>query len=250
MTESLVVLLASFLAGATNAVAGGGTFITFPALVWLGTDPISANITNTVSLWMGSLFSALGFKDHIRMGKEHLKTLLIPSILGGFAGAYLLVKTPSNTFRILIPFLILFATILLMLNEKLTLWAKAYSKGNPYLLVFLVQLLTSLYGGYFGAGIGIIMLASLSMVGIKDIHIANGLKNILGMAINGIASVYFLFSGHVLWSYIPLMMLGFALGGYTGARLSLKFNRKKVKLFVVFWGFLLCFIFFINFYPT
>ncbi|SNZ16511.1 sulfite exporter TauE/SafE family protein [Hydrogenobacter hydrogenophilus] len=248
MTEFLVVLVASFLAGATNAVAGGGTLITFPVLVWLGTDPISANITNTVSLWTGSLFSALGFRDHVKKGKEHLKALLIPSILGGFAGAYLLVKTSSNTFRILIPFLILFATILLMLNEKLITWTKVHLKGRSYPLVFIAQFLTALYGGYFGAGIGIIMLASLGMVGIADIHIANGIKNILGMTINGIASVYFLFSGHVLWSYAFLMMLGFALGGYAGARLSLRFDRKKVKLFVVLWGFLLSLFFFLNSY--
>mgnify|MGYP001772998926 CR=1 FL=1 len=246
MIDHIAIFIASFLAGATNAVAGGGTLITFPTLVWLGVDPVSANITNTVSLWIGSFTGALGFRKQIKYGKKYLKVLLTPSLLGSLVGAYLLVNTPSNTFKLLVPFLILFATILLALNDRLVAYTKQRLKGNSPISVFFIQFFTSLYGGYFGAGIGIIMLASFGMLGIADIHVANGIKNILGMLINGIASGYFLFSGHVIWKYALLMMLGFALGGYAGAKISLKFERKKVKLFVILWGLFLSFLFFVS----
>lgn len=246
MTDYIVILLASFVAGATNAVAGGGTLITFPILVWLGVDPVSANITNTVSLWIGSFTGALGFRKQIKYGRRHLRILLVPTLLGSLAGAYLLVNTPSNTFKLLVPFLILFATVLLAMNDRLVAYTRQRLKGNSPLLVFFIQFLTSLYGGYFGAGIGIIMLASFGVLGIADIHIANGIKNILGMLINGVASGYFLSSGHVIWKYALLMMLGFALGGYAGAKISLKFERKKVKLFVILWGLSLSFLFFVS----
>ena len=247
MSGHLIAFVASFLAGATNAIAGGGTLITFPALVWLGLDPLSANITNTVSLWIGPLMGAFGFREHIKAGRRYLRPLLLPSLLGGFAGAYLLVNTPVQTFKFLVPFLILFATLLLAINDKVVVWAEKNLRGKYSSWVFLVQFLTAVYGGYFGAGMGIIVLASLSMIGIADIHIANGIKNLLGMLVNGIASGYFAFSKHVVWEYIPTLMLGFALGGYAGARLSLMFDRKKIKLFVILWGFILSLFFFVSY---
>ncbi len=242
--EYLLAALGAALAGATNAVAGGGTLKTFPLLVWLGVDPVSANITNTVSLWIGSMTSAFGFRRYIKEGKDYLKRLLIPSLLGGFFGAYLLVKTPSDLFRSFVPFLILFATFVLALNNGLIKEVKFHGRYN--LFVFVAQFLTSLYGGYFGAGIGILMLASLSLAGIKNIHVANGIKNLLGMSINAIASFYFAFSGLVFWQYASVMMIGFAIGGFLGAKASQKFEKRKVKAFIIAWGLFLSVLFFLT----
>jgi len=244
--EYLLVMVASFLAGATNAVAGGGTLITFPVLVWVGLDPLSANITNTVALWVGPLLGAYAFREYVKLGKEYLRRLLLPTLLGSLLGAYLLVNTSQETFKSLVPFLILLATILVAVNDKVVSFIQRYLRRGSLPFALFIQFIASLYGGYFGAGTGIIMLASLGIIGIADIHLANGIKNLLGMTINALASGYFVFSGHVFWNYVLVMMLGFALGGYTGAKLSLIFDRKKVRLFVVLWGLFLSLFFFVK----
>lgn len=249
MSNYVIILVASILAGATNAIAGGGTLITFPALVWVGINPLSANITNTVALWTGSVTGAWGFKERLYQTKELLRFLTLPSLLGGILGAYLLMITPYKVFNFVVPFLVLFATIILALNDrinKFNLKEGEDIKKKSLVFVFILQFLTSLYGGYFAAGIGILMLATLGIAGITDIHTANGIKNLLSLFINVTSGLVLLFSGKVVWPFAIILMIGFALGGYWGAKVSQRFDNKKVKNFVVLWGIALAIAFWVR----
>ncbi|MFN7066098.1 MAG: sulfite exporter TauE/SafE family protein [Aquificaceae bacterium] len=234
LSEYLLAFFPSVLAGAINAVAGGGTLITFPSLLWLGLDPVVANITNTVALWVGSLFGAFGFRKRIKEAKEMLLPLLVASTLGALLGALLLINTPSQTFRSLVPLLILFAVLMLAFGEFIN---RIISRLRIVPLIALsLQFLTGVYGSYFGAGIGIMMLVSLTLSGVNNIHTANGLKNLLGFSINLLGAVVFVLSGKVSWIYALVMMPGFALGGYLGAVLSQRVKQRVVRVFVIGWG--------------
>ena len=249
MINYIIILVVSVLAGATNSVAGGGTLITFPALLWVGVTPLSANITNTVALWTGSFFGALGFKEKLYQNKELLKFLILPSLIGGILGAYLLIITSNRIFDFIVPFLVLFATIILALSDKIkNINEKNFKKSqkNYRILIFILQFFTSLYGGYFAAGIGILMLAVLGIAGVSDIHLSNGIKNILSLFINITSGIVLIFSGKVLWVYAFVLMVGFAFGGYFGAVISQKFDSRKVKNFVILWGIILAVSFLIK----
>ena len=244
MEGYLVALSSAFFAGAINAVAGGGTLITFPTLLWLGLDPVVANITNTVALWVGSLTGAFGFRKRFQEVKGLLLPFLLSSSAGAVVGAFLLIRTPSETFRDIVPFLILFAVLMLAGSELLKKFLARFAleeKAFPLALPLLLQFLTGVYGSYFGAGIGIMMLASLLLSGVHHIHSANALKNLLGFSINLLGALLFVLSGKVSWLYALVMMPGFALGGYVGAKVSQKFSPQKVRLFVVLWGLLIGF---------
>src|SRR5687767_5967755 len=200
--DFLITLTAGILAGAINSIAGGGTLISFPALIWIGRDPILANATNAVAMWPGSLAGAYGFRRELATARRWLLLLIIPSLAGGGIGAWLLLRTPSSTFERIVPFLILGATLLLAAQEMITkrLGVLAHAHESPtrgwIAFVFVFQFLVGLYGGYFGAGMGILMLAALGLIGLSDIHQMNGLKNVLAVGINGIAAIYFALSGH------------------------------------------------------
>jgi len=238
----LVVFAAGIVAGAINAIAGGGTLISFPALLWLGRNPIAANATNTVAIWPASLAGAYGFRRELATVKRWLLLLMIPSLLGGGAGSWLLLRTPTSTFERLVPFLILGATLLLAAQEVITrrlgVLAQAHEHPTPgwVIFVFAFQLLVGLYGGYFGAGMGILMLAALGLIGLTDMHQMNGLKNLLAICINGIAAVYFIWSRSVVWGDVVVMMAGTIIGGYGGARMAHRFGRKFVRRTVVVIG--------------
>jgi hypothetical protein len=241
----LVIFLAGVAAGAVNSIAGGGTLISFPALLWLGRDPILANATNTVAIWPGSLAGAYGFRRELSSLQRWLYLLVIPSFGGGALGAWLLLRTPSSTFERLVPFLILGATLLLAGQEMISRRFGALAAAHEHPTVgwvtfgFVFQFLVGLYGGYFGAGIGILMLAALGLIGLTDMHQMNGLKNLLAICINGIAAVWFVVSGAVVWSDVALMAVGSILGGYVGARIARRLGRKFVRRFVVTIGFVM-----------
>ncbi|HUP59565.1 MAG TPA: sulfite exporter TauE/SafE family protein [Thermoanaerobaculia bacterium] len=234
--------MAGTLAGAINSIAGGGTLISFPALLWLGRDPIMANATNTVAIWPGSLSAAVGFRRELATVRGWLLLLMLPSCAGGALGAWLLLRTPESTFERLVPFLILGATLLLAVQEAVTsrLGVVARAHENPtsgwVAFVFVFQFLVSMYGGYFGAGMGILMLAALGLIGLTDMHQMNGLKNILAVCINGIAAIYFALSKAVIWRDVLVMMLGTILGGYLGARVAHRLGRTFVRRSVVVIG--------------
>lgn len=240
--ETLVIFVAGIAAGAINAVAGGGTLISFPTLLWLGRDAIVANATNTVAIWPGSLAGAYGFRRELATARRWLLLLIVPSIAGGALGAWLLLRTPNSTFERLVPFLILGATILLAMQEMVTsrLGLVAKSHENPgagwmtFVLVF--QFLVGVYGGYFGAGMGILMLAALGLIGMTDMHQMNGVKNVLAVFINGIAAIYFVFANTVAWNDVLILAAGTILGGYFGARAARRLGRVIVRRAVVVIG--------------
>jgi len=242
MLHTAVIVLAAFAAGAINSIAGGGTLLSFPALVWIGRDPIMANATNSVALWPGSLSAMVGFRRELAKVRRWLLLLTIPSLAGGAAGAILLLRTSSRTFIRLVPFLILGATILLAVQELITrrlkLIAKAHENPTPgwVTFVFVFQFLVAVYGGYFGAGMGILMLAALGFIGLTDMHEMNGLKNLLAICINGVAAVYFAFSGAVLWKDGAIMAVAAIAGGYAGARIAHRLGRVFVRRAVVVIG--------------
>ena len=235
----LVIFFAGVAAGAINSIAGGGTLISFPALLWLGRDPILANVTNTVAIWPGSLAAAYGFRRELSTVRRWLLLLIVPSLGGGALGGWLLLRTPTSLFEKLVPFLILGATLLLAGQEAVTrrLGLLARSQGDPdrgwVILVFVFQFLVSLYGGYFGAGMGILMLAALGLIGLTDMHQMNGLKNVLAVCINGIAAIYFVLASAVSWNDVEILAAGTIAGGLLGARLARHFGRTFVRRAVV-----------------
>jgi len=253
----------AFGAGVMNAIAGGGTILTFPVLLWLGESAITANATSTVALLPGAIGSIPGYRREVRTHGAWLRTFALPSVLGGATGSVLLLRTPERAFAHLAPLLILFATILFMFQGLVARWMARRAalaaaadvaieiappplamppspqRGLPagrQLAAWLFQFAVAVYGGYFGAGIGIIMLAVLGFMGLTDIHAMNGLKNFFGMCINGVAALYFVARGAVDWPAALVMALGALLGGYSGARLARRLGRDKARVAVIVIG--------------
>lgn len=243
--EPLLIFLAGLAAGAINSVAGGGTLLSFPVLLWLGRDPIAANVANTVALFPASLASAYAFRRELRASAPGVLAVTLPvSVLGAALGSWLLLATPTRWFGVLVPGLILLATLLLALKRPL-LAGFAAAFGQPtrapdatatsrrLLALGIGQLLVAIYGGYFGAAMGIMMLAALSLTGIDDIHQRNALKNAAGAVINAVAAALFISAGAVDWSDALLLGLGATLGGYVGGSLGRRLNQKVAEGLVV-----------------
>ena len=238
--ESIVVFLAAFAGGVVNSVAGGGTLISFPALVWIGRDPIVANVTNTVGLVPASFGAMLGYRRELAKSSRWVSLLAVPSLAGGILGAYLLLRTPSRTFSAIVPYLILFATLLFAVGDRIAARihppagasAERWTPGSMAAAVGF-QFLIAVYGGYFGAGIGILMLAALALIGLADIHEMNAVKSALAILINGVAACYFATSGRVMWSDALLMAVAATVGGYGGAGMARRLGQPFVRRAVV-----------------
>ena len=240
--HQLLVFLAAAAGGAINSVAGGGTLITVPTLIWLGVPAINANATSTVALWPGSLSGAWGFRREMQQADRRVYALVVPSLIGGLTGAILLNYTPAELFERLIPILILFATCLFMAQDRLqrrfNLTALHQARSHWLSWTMLFQLVVGIYGGYFGAGIGIMMLAALSLMGHTDIHQMNGLKNLLAVVINGTAIVYLVaFTELVVWDDALLLAIGALVGALLAAGAARKVGRAAVHRVVVAVGF-------------
>ena len=237
------LVASSAAAGVMNAMAGGGTILTFPTLLWLGESAITANATSTVALWPGGAASMFGYRKEVAEHRGWLKTLFLPSLLGGALGAVLLIATPVQAFARLAPFLILFATILFMVQGAVARWTgtpHGSIRSRPRLLLALFfQFAVGVYGGYFGAGIGILMLAVLGFLGLSDIHAANGIKNFFSICINGVAAAYFIARGAVDWRAAAVMMVAGIAGGYAGARFARRIGRERARAAVVVIGFVI-----------
>lgn len=238
----LVVFIAAFIAGAINSVAGGGTLLSFPALVWIGLPSVVANATSTVAIWPGSLGSMLGYREDMRSLPARSYVLIIPSAIGGIIGAVLLAMTPTAVFDRLIPLLILFATLLFMLQgpvqRMIKTTGKAHEGSTSWLIgALMFQFFVSVYGGYFGAGIGILMLAAFGILGYTDIHQMNGLKTLLAVFINGVAALYFMWKGLVVWPEAIIMMVASIAGGIWGAGFARRIGQKGVRRIVIAIGF-------------
>lgn len=238
------------LAAGINAVAGGGTLLSFPVMVALGWPAVIANATNAASLWPGSLGSALGFRDARARAtiRRHLPLLLIPTFLGSALGALLLTRSGERLFRLVVPVLVLLATVLLALQPRIRRYSQARAQGAgpaapaarlPTWAVLVLQLLIGVYGGYFGAGMGILMLALLGLYIEGDLHEHNALKAWLGVAVNLLASAIFFWQGLIDLPAGAAMALGAILGGYAAARLSLRVKADALRTVIVVIGALL-----------
>ena len=243
--QEAVIAAAAFAAGLINSIAGGGTLVSFPALIWTGRDAVLANATSTVALWPASVAGAYGFRRELEGGRRWLLLFGGPSLLGGILGALLLLRTPPGLFARLVPYLILFATLLIALQDPIArrLKSKGREEEKPsrgwQAGAALFQFFVGVYGGFFGAGIGILMLAALGLLGFSDIHRMNALKNILALGINGVAAALFVFAGAVNWSDVLVMTFAAIAGGYCGARLAYRLGRRFVRLAVILIGLLM-----------
>jgi uncharacterized membrane protein YfcA len=246
------LFLAGMVAGAINSVAGGGTLISFPSLVAFGEPEIISNATNTAALWPGSLSSALGYRKDTSVQRGLLVMLAIPSLVGGFLGAVILVITPAETFKHVVPFLILFATLMLASRDVISRRLGSNATGEERVTILgriwgvLFQLFVATYGGYFGAGIGILMLGSFSLMGLRDIHKMNAIKTPLAAIINLTAFFFFALKGFVVWPLAILMAAGAIIGGYGGARSAKHVNPSLIHYCVVVVGLLVSGWFFIK----
>ncbi len=238
------LFFAGMLAGAINSVAGGGTLISFPSLVAFGEPEIISNATNTAALWPGSLSGALGYRKDTTVERGLFLMLAIPSLIGGLTGAAVLVFTAAEVFRRVVPFLVLFATLMLASQDLISRRLRHTSDNAERVTTVgriwgvLFQLFVATYGGYFGAGIGILMLGSFSLMGLRDIHKMNAMKTPLATIINVTAFSLFAFKGLVVWYLAFLMMGGAIIGGYGGARLAKHVNPRLMHITVVAIGML------------
>ncbi len=238
--ESLALAtLAAALGSAINAIAGGGTLVTFPAIVALGVPPLVANATNTVSLWPGALGSVWGYREALTGSRPWVIGFTLPSVVGGVVGGWLLLRTGEDRFARIVPYLVLAATLLFMARGVLLRWLRGHAPAatdGPTTVFVLAQFAVAVYGGYFGAGIGILMLAVLGLMGLSHIHQMNGLKNWGGLCINFVAAIVFALSGVVLWPLALAMAVGSVAGGYAGARMAQRVSQAAVRRAVVVIG--------------
>jgi len=247
MWLDLMLFGAAFLAGIVNSMAGGGTLITFPALLSAGLPAVAANATSTVALVPGSFSAFWGYRAEVQGEGRLLAVLAVPSLFGGTLGALAADRIGDSVFGKLAPLLVLGATVLFMAQEPLRRWSHSVSGGGAedgrqargLGAIAGFQLLVALYGGFFGAGIGILMLAALGVLGLRDIHRMNGLKNLAAVCINGLAALTFAACGRVDWRIASFMIVGGIAGGYTGAGLAQRLGQQMVRRIIVLIGLLI-----------
>ena len=250
----LSLFTAGFFGGILNSIAGGGSFITFPALLFFGLPPISANATNTFASCAGYLSGAYAFRKDIYAHKRELPLIILISLTGGITGAWLLLQTPESIFREIIPWLLLFATLLFIFGEKLNSTLKEFASYHQhassmgYLSLLLVLLGICIYGGFFNAGLGIIVLSYLALAGYSNINTMNGLKLLVSSTISLIAIVLFIYSGEIAWLEGICVLLGTLVGGYIAARVSRKLPQKHVRSFIIMISCGITFYFFLEMY--
>lgn len=250
--QAVLLFFTAMLAAGINAVAGGGTFFTFPVLLSTHISALAANATSTVAVWPGSVASTLGYVENLKQHKRHLPLLGSLGLLGGWLGAKLLLITPEHRFDLILPYLMLTATLLFTFGKRITGWTSRYfdahqsgeslRKALSCVLMFLI----AIYGGFFGAGIGILMLAMMQCMGMHDIHEMNALKTSLGITINGTAFVTFICSDIVAWPQASIMIVGALIGGYGAARIALKVPQNIIRGFVICFATTITLYFFIK----
>jgi len=272
--QASLLFIAAILGGTLNSVAGGGSFITFPALIFTSVGAKVANATSTVALWPGAVASTGAYRrELVKQNRPLLVVLGVTSLIGGLLGAFLLVNTPQSTFVLLIPYLLLAATLLFAFGPTITNWLKkrraptgiptgtntstgeaivtttapgTLSMKIPVLVgISFLQLIIAIYGGYFGGGIGILMLATLGLMGMENIHEMNATKTLLTACINGVAVITFIIKGLILWPQAIVMLIGAIIGGYAGAYYARKLDPRWVRGFVILVGTVMTIYFFV-----
>ena len=253
-TQALFLFFAAIVAGTLNAVAGGGSFVSFPALLFLRVPPVAANATNTVALWPGLAASTVAYMKRLNAPLRLLIPLLITSVLGGWAGALLLLHTPQHTFLHLVPWLLLSGTLLFAFGNSMR---RIAGKGDAMddlqsvswtavAVCSFVELLVAIYGGYFGAGIGFITLGMLTALGMRDIHAMGAIRTLLAATINAVAVLTFIVAGAVLWRECVVMIAGALTGGWFGAHYAQRADPRKVRAVVIILGVAMSAYFFIT----
>ena len=235
------LVVAAFAAGAINAVAGGGSLISFPMLIAVGYPSKTANVTNTVALWPGYVGGSFNYRGELGRQRRRLIALAAPSIAGALAGSAILLSTPDSAFDIIVPFLILFACGLMAFQDRLSAFALTHrltSRGEDHvpLGLLVATFVLAVYGAYFGAGLGILMLAFLSILLPDDIQHSNALKGMLSLIINAVAVVWFALFGPVEWAPAAVMAVGALAGGYLGAGLARRLGRSWLRIAVITYG--------------
>ena len=246
------LILASFLAGTLNAVAGGGSFLSFPAMLSIGLGPIQANATNTVALWPGQLTSIAGYRAEVRKHPHLALKMAIAGLIGGSVGAIILLNTPASTFLDLVPWLLLFAALIFALSGPATKLIQRTKKAGAqdmgadpddetgrkrnYWPLVIATTVVCFYIGYFGAGAGFLIISMLSLFGFEDMNEMNAMKVVSTTMANGMACILFAFSGKVEWRYCLAAMVTCGIGGYLAARISLRLDPRFLRALVVFIG--------------
>jgi uncharacterized membrane protein YfcA len=251
--HALFLFVSAFLAGIINSVAGGGSFLTFPALLFVGIPPIQSNATSTAAVWPGTVASLFAYRKVFTVeARKLLAPLLITGVIGGILGAQILLYTPQATFLKLVPWLLLGATLLFVASGRITRWVRArtsnHRSGARWLTYggLCLELFIAMYVGYFGAGVGILILALLALLGMENIHAMNGMKTLLVTVVNGVALSIFIFSKVVVWPEALLMLVAAIFGGYGGASVAQKIDPKYVRRLVIIVGFSMSAYFFIR----
>jgi uncharacterized protein len=235
--NAIFLFVTSLVAGGLNAVAGGGSFLSFPALIFTGMSPIAANATNTTAMSVSAIASVGAYRGDFAQDRRSLVMLSAVSILGGLIGSIILLYTSADFFRKLLPYLLLLATSVFIFGDALKQWLQSrrqqpQTTSPQFLQLLLVQLVISIYGGFFGAGAGILMLAAMTFFDVKNIHNMNALKMFLGTCMNGAAVVLFVFAGLVAWPQAILMAIGGSVGGYAIARFARQIPAIIIRRFV------------------
>lgn len=254
LLELFVLFVAGFFGGVINSIAGGGSFITFPALMFVGIPPVSANATNTFASCAGYLSGTYALRRDLRAYKDQLPRIIVISLIGGLAGAWLLLQTPETLFRQAIPWLLLFATVLFVFGGRLNSLLKqlagrhrhASSIGGGLLVLLLLGV--CVYGGFFNAGLGIIILSYLALAGYTDINAMNGMKLLVSSVVSLIAIVLFIIDGTIAWYQGTIVLVGTLAGGYVAAHLSRQLPQHYVRTFVIVASSAITVYFFIDIY--
>ncbi|HVI07752.1 MAG TPA: sulfite exporter TauE/SafE family protein [Candidatus Binatia bacterium] len=251
--RSVFLFFAAVIAGTLNALAGGGSFISFPALLFTGVPAVPANATNTVALWPGLAASTVAYLKKLQAPARLLIPLIVTSVIGGWVGALLLLKTPQHTFLRLVPWLLLSGTLLFAFGNRFRALAGnapmedlTQTSWTAIAVSSFVELLVAIYGGYFGAGIGFITLGMLAALGMKDIHAMGAIRTLLAAVINAVAVITFIAAGAVLWQIFAVMVVGALTGGWFGAHYAQRSDPAKVRALIIALGLAMSAYFFLT----
>lgn len=249
---AIILFATGVLAGISNAIAGGGTFFTFPAFLSAGISPVVANASNAIAVWPGHALAVVGYRRELRHSSKGMGTSIILALLGGIVGALLLVYVDNKAFSKLIPFLIFFATVLFAFGRSLGAWLNARTAAsalaNPSLFSRTCEFLFAVYGGFFGAGLGIMLMAGLLMLGVHNVQENNALKNLLAAVVTSVAAIVFSVSGLVSWPHTAIAFVGAVIGGLLGARLARALSAVWLRRMVIMVGLGLSVHYFVQYY--
>ncbi len=252
--DALFLFITALIAGIANAISGGGSFLSFPALLLSGVPPIQANTTNTVAIWPGVIASTIGYRREVGAHLRLVPLLTIVGVGGGLLGARILLRTPQSTFLRLVPWLMLAGTILFIYGVRLARWIRERAEHRPRVtaitraITVLLLFLIAVYVGYFGAGVAILVAAVFALMGVESMHAINGLRTYLVSVCNLVAIIAFIAAGAIYWPQALVMVGGTTIGGFGGAHYARKMDPRHIRLFVIAIGFIMSAYFFYHAY--